>query len=808
MKQLFLIIGLLLGLSHYSTAHTYPDKTTLSGLIKDKSTGERLPGVSVYFPDLKVGAVSNDEGYYLLENLPKTKVLVQITFLGYKAITQSLDLSRLSTQDFDLEESINEVNEVVITGLSKAQERSRTASPITSISIQQLQQSAATNIIDAVAKQPGISQITTGSGISKPVIRGLGFNRVLVLNDGIRQEGQQWGSEHGIEVDEFAINSIEILKGPASLAYGSDAIAGVINLLAAPTLPNGKIKANVLSNYQTNNGLIAYSANVAGNRKGFIWDLRYSNKQAHAYQNAYDGYVYNSGFKEHTLSGIIGLNKSWGYSHLHLSAYNLTPGIVEGERDSATGKFTKLINNQGLDSLAKATSEDLRAYASRNPYQQIYHYKAVLNNSFIMRNGTLKASLGFQQNRRQEYGDIVNPNTYGLYFYMNTLNYDVHYLFPENNNFNLSIGINGMQQSSQNKGTEFLIPEYHLFDIGSFVIAKKNVGKWDFSGGLRYDTRMQQGLDLYIDTLGMRTEANTMGAYQQFTAFSSRFSGISGSIGATYQFSEQVYTKLNFSRGFRAPNSAEIGANGAHEGSIRYEIGNPQLKAEQSLQIDHSWGVNSKHLSVELDLFANQISNFIFSHKLNSTLGGDSIRDGFTVFKYIQGNAALYGGEVSVDIHPHPLDWLHFENAFSYVQSIQGGQPDSTKYLPFTPAPKFTSELRANKRKWGKYFSNVYVKVGVESYLQQNHYYKAFETETATPAYTLVNAGIGTDFNKANKTLFSLYITASNLLDVAYQSHLSRLKYAAVNETTGRTGVYNMGRNISFKLLIPISIVK
>ena len=153
------------------------------------------------------------------------------------------------------------------------------------------------------------------------------------------REGQQWGDEHGIEIDEYSVNRVEILKGPASLSYGSDAMAGVINMLPAPTLPEGTIQGNVLANYQSNNGLLGGSLNFAGNQKGFIWDVRYSNKMAHAYQNKYDGYVFNSGYKENTFGGIIGLNKSWGYSHLHFSVYDLTPGIVEGERDSASGQF-------------------------------------------------------------------------------------------------------------------------------------------------------------------------------------------------------------------------------------------------------------------------------------------------------------------------------------------------------------------------------------------------------------------------------------------------------------------------------------
>jgi iron complex outermembrane receptor protein len=811
MKNYLLLIGLftLISTSSFALTDVNLGKSGLKGVIKDKNTGELLTGVSIYFPDLKIGTISGNDGTYKIQNLPKAKVLLQVSFIGYKLVAEYIDLNNTTTMNFELEESAAELNEVIVTGLSKAAEKNRTPTPIAVIPAIQLLQNSSSNIIDALAKKPGISQVTTGSGISKPVIRGLGYNRVVTVNDGIRQEGQQWGDEHGIEIDEYSVSKVEILKGPASLSFGSDAMAGVINLITAPTLPDGSIMADILADYQTNNGLIGYSVNFAGNKNGFIWNIRYSNKMAHSYQNRYDGYVFNSGYKENTVSGIAGFNKAWGYSHLHFSAYNLTPGIVEGTRDSATGKFVKLFAvNDSTEGEVIASVKDFKSYLPLTPYQQVDHYKVVLNNSFIIGNGSLKATLGWQQNQRQEYGDILNENHYGLYFLLNTINYDIRYILPENHNLNISFGANGMEQISKNKGTEFLVPEYNLFDIGIFVIAKKSFGKFDFSGGLRYDKRVEHGKDLYLSNSGIKVNEALPDSYHQFTAFNSAFSGVSGSIGATYQFSEMVFTKLNLSRGFRAPGIAEAGANGVHDGTTLYEIGDPNLKAESSLQLDYAIGLNSKHVTAEIDLFSNTINNFIFSRKLESFSGGDSINQGYSTFKFVSGNANLVGGEFSIDIHPHPLDWLHFENSFSFVQSTQKGQPDSTKYLPLTPAPKFTSELKASAKKLGRHLANAYVKIGLDNYFVQNKFYSAYGTETATPAYTILDLGMGTDIISGHKTLFSLYISADNLTDVAFQSHLSRLKYGDVNTVTGRTGVFNMGRNISFKLIVPVDFSK
>jgi iron complex outermembrane receptor protein len=784
-------------------------KISLSGKVTDKQTGEAIPGVILYIPDLKTGTVSGIDGTYTINNLPSSKVLLQVSFVGYKTIIETIDLSTITTKDFALEIAVKEINEVVITGLSQASERHRTPTPISIVTKTQLLQNSSTNIIDAIAKQPGISQITTGAGISKPVIRGLGYNRVVVVNDGIRQEGQQWGDEHGIEIDEFSINKVEILKGPASLTYGSDAMAGVINLISSPTLPEGKITGNVISNYQTNNGLFGYSANVAGNKKGMIWDVRYSNKAAHAYQNKYDGYLFNSGFKENNFGGIVGLNKSWGYSHIHFSVYHLTPGIIEGDRDSATGKFTKPIAiNNSTEGSEIASNTDFKSYSPSTPFQKIKHYKIALNNSFVIGNGSLKTNLGFQQNHRQEFADVLAPNNYELYFLLNTINYDVRYVLPEKNKLNVSFGVNGMQQTSQNKGIEYLIPEYQLFDIGAFSIIKKSYKKLDISGGIRFDSRTQNSKDLYIDAEGVKTTIADTTTFHQFTAFNKAFTGVSGSIGATYQFSEKVVAKINASRGYRAPNIAELGANGVHEGTIRYEIGNLNLKAENSLQLDAAIGLNTDHISAEINVFSNSINNFIFLQKLSAANGSDSITEGFNTFQFVAGNANLLGGELMIDIHPHPLDWLHFENSFSFVQSIQQNQPDSTKYLPFTPAPKIVSEIRADLKKIGKVFKNSYFKVGVENYFTQNNFYSAYGTETKTPGYTLIDIGLGSDIGYKEKSFCSIFISVNNLTDVAYQNHLSRLKYAAVNNVTNRTGVFNMGRNISFKLVIPLNFKK
>ena len=281
--------------------------------------------------------------------------------------------------------------------------------------------------------------------------------------------------------------------------------------------------------------------------------------------------------------------------------------------DSLTGKFRKtIVNSDGTTTNEIAGSSDFHSYQPNAPFQKINHYKAVWNNSLFLGQSQLEATIGFQQNRRKEF---ETPDEYGLYFLLNTLNYDFKYTLPEKNDWKFTTGINGMWQNSQNKGTEFLVPEYNLFDFGIFAIANKKIGKLDISGGIRFDTRSETGKALYLNEEGGVVLASDANATQRFGAFSQTFNGTTGSLGATYQISESIYTKLNISRGFRAPNIAELASNGVHEGTQRYEIGNSNLKPESSLQFDYAIGMNTTHVFSRTEPIYERRQSFHFQQK-------------------------------------------------------------------------------------------------------------------------------------------------------------------------------------------------
>jgi len=776
-------------------------QNSLSGTVTDKLTHELLPGAVINIPDLKTGTVSDAGGIYKIDHIPGGKFLIEVKYVSYATLVLKVEIHGETKLNIELTPSITELKGVVVTGVSSATDKKTSTIPVLSMDLRQLTEVSSTNLIDAVSKQPGMAAVSTGPAISKPSIRGLGYNRVVTLYNGMRQEGQQWGDEHGIELDEYSVDRVEIIKGPGSILYGSDALAGVINFLTPAHIAQGKIIGSLQNNYQTNNQFIGYSAMNAGNVKGFSWQVRFSQKYAGNYQNKYDGTVYNSGFNETNYNGHVGLNRKWGYSRLYFSSFRQNIAMTEGERDSL-GRFTRLINE---DSSITVTHAGLKGYTIGSPYQQIHHQRIVLSNQFFIGKSRLAVLAGYQLNQRKEFADPANKNAYSLYFYLPAFTWDIKYFFPDNDKWKSSVGVSGMNQQNKNKGAEFLIPEYRLQDIGAFVFTQRALNsRINLSGGMRYDRRLIQSNRLLLDSNGQQAFAGM----QKFDALSNTYQNIAASIGATCELTSKLMLRVNIARGFRAPNIAELASNGRHEGTYRYEYGNATLKAETSWQQDIGLEWNSEHVHWTMSIFSNRVQHYIYAKRLSSVFGGDSIADvtnPVPAYQYSQGTAWLYGGEFTLDIHPHPFDWLHLENSFSLVRAHQLNHPDSSRYLPFIPAPRLMSEVRIDGKKIGSHMRNAFVKLTAEFYLKQTQILKENNTETPTPGYTLFNIGTGTDIvSKSGAKKCTFILSINNLFDEAYQNHLSRLKYAGVNTYTNRTGVYNMGRNVSVKLLVPL----
>ncbi|MEO5984777.1 MAG: TonB-dependent receptor, partial [Ferruginibacter sp.] len=425
-----------------------------------------------------------------------------------------------------------------------------------------------------------------------------------------------------------------------------------------------------------------------------------------------------------------------------------------------------------------------------------FYAKVEFDNSFKISEHRLALNFGFQRNKRQEFGNPDVEDERSLFFDLKTFTYTGALQFKEINSWKTSLGINGMKQRNVNKGVEQLIPDYALFDFGTYLFASKEFKVFTLSGGIRYDKRY------------LISENLLSGLLIKNLAFKKDYDNFSGSLGLTAPLSKTVNLKINIANAFRAPSIPELASNGAHEGTQRYEYGDNSLQSEVSTQADAGIDYSNQHFSINIAGYYNNFKNFIFYRKLQSISGGDSTvnvdGENLMAFKFDQQKALLSGLELTLDIHPHPLDWLHVQNSFSFVSGKLKAPIEGSENLPFIPAPKLLTELRGDFPNLGKVISNFYAKVEFDNTFTQSHPFTAFGTETNTGAYTLINAGIGGNILNKGKVLFNANLICTNIFDEAYQNHLSRLKYAPLNEATGRSGVYGTGRNFSIKLNVPL----
>ncbi len=659
-------------------------KANFSGKITDATTGLPLAGASVILVDAKFGTVTDNDGRFNFRNIPEGHLLLEISFTGYRSIIEHVDVTGTVEKDFALKSSVVENEAITVTAVGSATSIRKAPIPITRVNKELLLSTSSTNIIDALSHVPGVSQVTTGPAISKPVIRGLGYNRVVVINDGVRQEGQQWGDEHGIEIDENSVSRVEVVKGPASIIYGSDALAGVVNIITTAPAALNTIKGNILTSYATNNRQRSLFANIGGNQDGFNWNAWGDLKAAADYTNKYDGRVWNSKYNEKNFGAYAGYNGSWGYSHVIFSRFDQRLGVIEGDRDD-DGNFIRALPG-GAEGIP--TEDDNNSTSPAVPGQRVQHSKYIWDNSIKMGKGRFTLNLALQRNQRQEFGNPDDPSEKELYFDLQTISYRAAYHFGGHGGWNTSIGINGIAQNNKNKGEEVLIPEYDLFDFGTYIYTQKTFEKATISGGVRFDSRN-------LDSKSF-TEGNDI----KFEAFTKSFSNFSASAGLSYSASENILLKLNIARGFRAPSIPELASNGTHEGTNRYEYGEQDLVSETSWQGDLGFEINTDHVLFTATAFYNDINNFIFYSRLPNAAGGDSLVlvDGELIqaFKFGQKSARLTGIEAFLDLHPHPLDWLHWQNTFTYVNGRFKEAIEGTNNLPYIPAARFISQVRAD----------------------------------------------------------------------------------------------------------------
>lgn len=764
------MVVLLLSLS--ATTLFAAETINFTGRVLDAHSKTGLPGASISIPDLRVSVITDANGEFNISSAPsRGSFLIQVRYIGYKTLTRTVDFSKSATLVFELEESVIEGKEIVITGSAFSSDNRQNSTSIATVTKEDLLYNPSTNIIDALSKVPGVSQITTGPAISKPVIRGLSANRVVTLNNGVKQQGQQWGDEHGIEIDQYSAERIEILRGPASLMYGSDALGGVINILDALPAPDGTIRGEFLSNYATNNGLSGTSLMLQGNNKGLVYRARGSYRNAYSYKTATE-YVPNSGFNETSFEGQIGLNKNWGYAHLDASSFRNNIGFYEPARNDAG----LLVNEDGL----VPTDAQNRDRTIAFPKQDVRHYKLALNSNILFNSGSLRSTIGYQQNQRRELESAGE----GAALYLNNYaySYDFKYTLKETNGWASVFGISGEFIHSLNTSAEEqLIPDFDSQAYGGFAFLKKTWDKNTFNIGARLDYRK---LNSYAFE----------GEEVSFAPINNEFTNLSAALGYTHEFNEALSFKANAGTAFRGPNIAELSSNGVHEGAFRFEVGNPNLKQERSNQFDASFEYGDEYFSASVGGFLNSINNYIYYNSSGEFIDVDGTD--YPVFNFVQNDALLRGVEASLTLHP--VSFIHFENAFAFTRATNRSTKQS---LPFIPAATLRNEFRYEPKVPGT--SHSYISIGLDNFFKQS---KVDAFETTTSGYTLLNAAVGTTLRIGKKQDLTIYVAGRNLLNKAYYDHLSRFKPGRLSEEDPTFGIYNAGRNITFGFRLPFNV--
>ncbi len=710
--------------------------------------------------DSTKGDVTDTAGRFVIMGVCEGHTLVSCSAPGYSTATAHLHVTGNSNISFVLNADKNQLHEVVVNGVRMHDLHTVAHAELKGL---QLLQTRGGSLGDALKELPGLNAIQTGPNISKPVIHGLHSNRVLILNNGVRQEGQQWGSEHAPEIDPFVANRIQVVKGAASVRYGADAIGGVV-LLDADPLPSQKgISGELYVVGQTNGKMGTTSGMMQGKiseKSGLSWRVQGTAKRGGNYSTP-NYYLKNTGVEEHDLSGMVGYKKDQVDVTMYYSRFASKNGIFEGAHAG------------NLDDLYKAfarsrpNTESVFSYNIGRSYQHIVHDLAKVSATYRFANeGKIEANFAQQQNLREEY-DISLPYTSSpellrkpqVSFLLKTHSAELVYTQPSKRGLSGLMGVAGNTQGNVYKGIRYLIPNFRTYSGGAFVIERYTKGKWTVEAGARYDYRWQR---VY------QRNARTLEVYHTTLTFSNP----TATVGATWHANEHLQLSGNVGSAWRAPSVNELYIHGIHFSDASYQDGDSTLKAERAVNSGVTVQYNKKKLRSVVDVYYNRIGNYIY--EVPQLQPVTLISGTFPAFKFTQHDVAIRGLDASVQ-----YDLIDHVTVQSRATVVRGYNYTTSDWLLFMPADRFENGLMVGKHQMGfmeePYVSLAYVPVAKQIRVPPNSDY------VAPPAgYGLVNASVGFTTHVKQKKL-QLDLTVANATNVRYRDYLDKFRYYADN---------------------------
>lgn len=783
LRIIVLMVGLIVALSSHPLI---AQNAAIVGIVVS-SDNEPLPGVSVLLHELSKGTQTDANGRFEINQIKVGKYHLHLQLLGFKAIDQDVHLKDEKLElRFVMQPASLELRNIIIEeSILKTAQREQSQS-LAVVDKAAMLKNGNASLVKMLESIPGINSINTGMGVSKPVIRGLGFNRVVVAENGIKQEGQQWGGDHGLEIDQFAVERVEVLKGPASLMYGSDGIGGVISIRPAPAPPRNTVEGAIMSSARSVNDFIAASGSVAVNRNDNYFRIRLSAQDYADYKTPADTFLYNSYLlplvnqrlkntagNERNIQAMAGISRKWGFSTITYSRFDQSVGLFSGAH--GIPRSYQLIDDGNVRDI------DL-------PRQRVIHNKIISNTSLMLGRNWLEVDLGFQDNHRREFSvphaHGIGPTPVGnleLEFRLRTLSSNIRYHLRESEKSAWVIGLQGTLQENNIGGFSFLIPNYNSKTAGLFAFRKQELSKrFIWNAGLRSDygnVNTERHLRaIYADSV-------TISGYTQASpALNRYFRTLSGSTGFSWQAAEHWTVKLNLGSGYRMPTAPELTANGVHHGSFRHEQGDSLLGIERGFQSDLAVLFGNKRWEFSLSPFLNYFHDFIF---LDPQPYFSPLPDAGLIYRFNQADALHVGAEMQTDLHL--TDALHLAlNA----QFVQGTNLETWYPLPFTPPAQARLEVEYAWERKEHRFSEVFAGIQFHGAAAQN---RVARNEPATPAFGLIHLSGGSQI-RIGKIKLQWILNIQNLLDSKYYAHLNRYRMLNLPEA---------GRNVMLTLVVP-----
>jgi iron complex outermembrane receptor protein len=761
--------------------------------------GRPLVGAVITLAPENVVRLSNADGTFYFDKIEKGRYDVIVSFVGFKNLTRSISLTPepLVLGDLVLEADEGQLEEITVKDDYIQQRQQQVSLNIDIVGADYLRRNLGGSLMQSLEKLPGVKTIGIGSGGSKPLIRGLGFNQVLVIENGVRHEGQQWGADHALEIDQFAAGRVEIIKGPAAFLYGSEAIGGAINIkpavLPAPNSAGGSVDLTGKSN----NGQYGGSFNLYGRKDRLFADARITIQQYGDFRVPADMiYVYDYAVPLHNnrLRNTAGQERN-----LHLRTGWVTEPFQSVYYLSHTySKSGFFANAHGLE--PRRVDLDLHDRSSRDillPSQQVAHTKLINRSELRYGQSRLNVELGYQHNFRQEHSQYVNhgymPPVYPTEQSVpETLEreYDKR-VFSVNvknelvlNRHTLAVGASAEHQQNNIGGWGFLIPAFSQAGIGVFVLDKFRVSeKLLLQGAVRYDYG-NINIQEYKDWFTSRPDAGNGTYLTRAEAITRTFNNINWSAGLNYT-PGRFFLKFNAGTGFRMPIAKELAANGVNYHYFRYERGDPSLSAEKSYQLDLGLGTNTGRLSAQVTPFLNYFPNYIY---LNPTARHDYFYGaGNQVFNYAQSRVLRYGSELKVD-----YTFLSYWSAvlageYLYTRQLSGAKRGYA--LPFSPPASGLISLSYQPH-WDDWLSGVYFTVDCRLAARQK---RIVPPERPTPAYRLFSFSAGGNV-KIGPQSMSVSLQIQNAFNTRYLNHTSFYRLIGLPEA---------GRNVILAVKIP-----